>query len=554
MVDGITPSSDKQSSDSLEMVRTPATILLVDDEPAIVRALASELRMLSHTVHTASSGKEALQVLHAHTIDILVTDLRMPGMDGLELLSQAEAIHGELQTILLTGFGDMQNVIEALNRGAAGYMLKPPDLRELMIHIEGCMRKTALNRALKQKNEELEAEILRRKEAEEALMRAKAYTEGILASMADALIVTSPQGVIQTVNPPGCDMLEFMESELIGRHIDQLFMESEEAACLGASLELLMQQGSVSHTETLLTAKSGRNIPVFVSGAVMYDSDHLKIGIIFVAKDVTDYKQAQQALREKNAQLIHAGRLTAMGEMATGIAHELNQPLTIIRIAAQNLGYKIKGDVDVKAMSLTVSKQIMQQVDRSASIINHMRIFARGEVEEDNVELIDPSIPTLDALTFFQEQFRIREIELSVQIENTLPKICFSPNRFEQVIVNLLSNARYAVDKLKDFNLRSDLSDTKKVALRLFQDVDQGCLILDVEDNGIGMSKEEQERCWEPFFSTKEVGEGTGLGLYIIHGILKERDGTIRVQSLEGEGTLFQVRIPVASEHNGGVS
>jgi two-component system, sensor histidine kinase and response regulator len=154
-----------------------ATILLVDDEPAIIQALASELRLQSHNVFTASSGKDGLEIINNNNIDILITDLRMPGMDGLELLSQTAALNVEIQAIVLTGYGDMQNAVEALNRGASGYMLKPPDLKELSIHIEGCLKKSALNRELRQKNQELVDEIEKRRLAEISMKQSKEAAE-----------------------------------------------------------------------------------------------------------------------------------------------------------------------------------------------------------------------------------------------------------------------------------------------------------------------------------------------------------------------------------------
>ncbi|MBF0379972.1 MAG: response regulator [Magnetococcales bacterium] len=154
-----------------------ATILLVDDEPAIIQALASELRLQSHTVFTASSGKDGLEIINNNNIDILITDLRMPGMDGLELLSKVAELNSEIQAIVLTGYGDMQNAVEALNRGASGYMLKPPDLKELSIHIEGCLKKSALNRELRQKNKDLEDEIEKRRQAEISMKQSKEAAE-----------------------------------------------------------------------------------------------------------------------------------------------------------------------------------------------------------------------------------------------------------------------------------------------------------------------------------------------------------------------------------------
>jgi two-component system, sensor histidine kinase and response regulator len=178
------------------MVSMEATILLVDDEPAIIQALASELRLQSHIVYTASSGKDAIEIISNNTIDILITDLRMPGMDGLELLSQTSALNLDIQAIVLTGYGDMQNAVEALNRGASGYMLKPPDLKELSIHIEGCLRKSALNRELRQKNKELEEEIEKRRQAEISMKQAKEAAE--TASRAKSAFLANMSHEIRT--------------------------------------------------------------------------------------------------------------------------------------------------------------------------------------------------------------------------------------------------------------------------------------------------------------------------------------------------------------------
>ncbi|MBF0379974.1 MAG: response regulator [Magnetococcales bacterium] len=527
-------------------INAPVAILLVDDEATIVNALRSELSLQSHTVFTANSGKEALTLLEEQKIDILITDLNMPGMNGLELLTSASKIQDEIQTIVLTGFGDMKNAIEAVNRGAAGYMLKPPDLNELDKQITSCKKRIILGRTLKKRNEELELEVLKRTEAEQELQQAKVYTDTILASMADTLMVTTFDGMVMKVNRSASQLLRYSESEFLGCHVDQFCRQhvddDEEVFSLGAELKAMLPAGGFDNLEAVFIAKNGLEIPVLISASVMRDDRGEETGIIVAAKDITDYKQAQKELREKEAQLIHAGRLTAMGEMASGIAHELNQPLTIIRMAAQNFGYRMAEGMLGEEDSLQISDKIMKQVDRAASIINLMRTFVRSEGKDDDDVIVDPSIPTLDALTFFREQYRVHDIELVTEITEGLPKIAIHPNHYEQIVVNLLSNARYAVNKKGD----QQEEYKKQVIIKLsYIEEGAGSIILEVDDNGIGMSEEEQKRCWEPFFSTKEVGEGTGLGLYIIHSIIRERQGTIQMESVEGKGTKLTVQFPV---------
>ncbi|MDM8523595.1 ATP-binding protein [Desulfococcaceae bacterium HSG8] len=247
-------------------------------------------------------------------------------------------------------------------------------------------------------------------------------------------------------------------------------------------------------------------------------------------------KQTERKLREKQAQIVHAGRLTAMGEMATGIAHEINQPLAIIRIAADGLNSYFARQ-GIKGMEAKAAWKIVEQVNRAASIINNMRAFARADSEiSDQVNLAEP---VNRALSFFKEQFRIHDIVLTVSLAENLPKVRMNPQKFEQIVVNFLSNARYAVEK-KGENAGSEYQKTVRVDL--FHDTETDAVVFEVEDNGAGMSAEVRERCMEPFYTTKGVGEGTGLGLSIVHGITREFKMDISVDSVEGEGSTFRIR------------
>jgi signal transduction histidine kinase len=243
-------------------------------------------------------------------------------------------------------------------------------------------------------------------------------------------------------------------------------------------------------------------------------------------------RRTEEALQEKQAQVVHAGRLTAMGEMATGIAHEINQPLAIIRVAADGLN-KYFADHVGSTDEARAAQKIVSQVKRAAAIIDNMRAFVRNGIEE--AETIDIRDPVEKALSFFREQFRVHGIRLHVDLPNDPLMVRVNPNKFEQIIVNFLSNARYAVEE------KSPPGDDKKIFVRLISDVSSDTAILEVEDNGTGMSQEVLERCMEPFYTTKQVGEGTGLGLSIANGIAREFQMEIEVRNVEGQGSLFRV-------------
>ncbi|MBC8479559.1 MAG: GHKL domain-containing protein, partial [FCB group bacterium] len=245
-------------------------------------------------------------------------------------------------------------------------------------------------------------------------------------------------------------------------------------------------------------------------------------------------------LEEKQAQLIHSGRLASLGELAAGVAHELNQPLQIIMAQAEVLKIMMRKsnalDNDVKEDLDT----IIEEVSRASEIISHMRDFSRldykvsGEV--DLTESIEKS------LMFFRKQFKNHNIALTINYGDNLPGVELNPQRFEQVVVNFMSNARHAVNSRAG---TEEASYQKEISINLYESRDQNALIFEVKDNGTGMTEEEKNHCTDPFYTTKEVSEGTGLGLSIVNGIVKEFNGHLEIESKLDIGTTMRVVIPL---------
>ncbi|MCP4688470.1 MAG: hypothetical protein GY859_10485, partial [Desulfobacterales bacterium] len=251
-------------------------------------------------------------------------------------------------------------------------------------------------------------------------------------------------------------------------------------------------------------------------------------------------KRSEAMLREHQAQLVHAGRLSAMGEMATAIAHEINQPLAIIRLRADGLKAASAGSGPAESRMARAVEIIIDQVNRAAGIIKSMRTFSRAA--PDAVDSIDVAVAVNEGLSFFREQFRIHQIRLEISIPGDLPMVAVTQQKFEQIVVNFLSNARYAVEHKAE---TAGPDYEKEIRVRLFHDASANRVVFEVKDNGPGMSPEVKARCLEPFYTTKDVGEGTGLGLSITHGIVKEFNLGIDVESEEGEGSVFRVLAPV---------
>ncbi|MEN8809014.1 MAG: ATP-binding protein, partial [Desulfobacterales bacterium] len=254
--------------------------------------------------------------------------------------------------------------------------------------------------------------------------------------------------------------------------------------------------------------------------------------LLITTSDITKRLEAEQ-------QLIQASKMATLGEMATGIAHELNQPLSVIKTASSFFVRKISRGESLDHQILhSMLKKVDKNVDRAANIINHMRQFARkSDLSLDRVQVNDV---LKNAFDIFSQQLKVRGIEVVWDIDGTLPKILADPGRLEQVFINLLLNAR---DAIEEKNADRSESGEKKITLKTWRDGQQ--VIAEVRDTGGGIPKGIEDKLFEPFFTTKQVGKGTGLGLSISYGIVKDCGGDIKAVSRGDEGAIFYVTFPI---------
>lgn len=256
---------------------------------------------------------------------------------------------------------------------------------------------------------------------------------------------------------------------------------------------------------------------------------------LVTTSDITKRLLAEQ-------QLIQSSKMATLGEMSTGVAHELNQPLSVIKTASSFLYKKAKkGEaVDDETMK-TMACEIDSQVDRASKIINHMREFGRksGPVKE-KVQLNEA---LKRAFEIFSQQLKLREIEVVMDLQQDLPSVMADSNRLEQVFINLLINARDAIEA-KWWGYADPRSESKKIFLKT--SAKNGMAIVEIGDTGTGIPASIINKIFEPFFTTKQVGKGTGLGLSISYGIIQDYDGTIRVESRENEGSNFIIQFPIS--------
>jgi C4-dicarboxylate-specific signal transduction histidine kinase len=244
-------------------------------------------------------------------------------------------------------------------------------------------------------------------------------------------------------------------------------------------------------------------------------------------------QRREQELRDKQEQLVQAAKLATLGELTTGVAHELNNPLN-------NIGLFVGNAIDQIQMGLANSTQLlrelnstMQQVRKATEIISHLRTFGRAAPTSRQRLFIYEVIRR--ALSLMQEQMRDRQIDVRLDLGPENPMIIGNAIQLEQVFINIITNARDA------------LTDAAEKRIVISGRPNNTHVELTFEDSGPGIPAGMEKRIFDPFFTTKEVGKGTGLGLSIAYGIIKDHQGTISVSNRAGKGATFLVRFPLAA-------
>jgi PAS domain S-box-containing protein len=366
-----------------------------------------------------------------------------------------------------------------------------------------------------------------RKRAEVALQENEEKLAGILNSIPDMILVLDKDLNITWSNNSA---FELLGEDPVGKKCFEAF-DSDNQACEACNVQKCLENGPRDEHELELIKPDGSRIDLWCTASVAtWSEEGLPKSVIVIYRDITEKKQLQ-------AETARACQLASIGELAAGVAHEINNPINGIINCAQML-IDEKG---VPSEQIAISQRIMKAGSRIAMTVRNLLSFARDHEEEP--ELVSVQSILSDSLDLSEAQLRSDGIDLNVDLQDTIPAINVRTHQIQQVFMNIISNARYALNQKfpsanpqKALEINGDVIDTNgtKYARLIFHDY------------GIGIPDAVLDRICAPFFSTKPVGEGTGLGLSVSQAILSDHDARFTIDSTEGQYTKVIVELPVA--------
>ncbi len=344
-------------------------------------------------------------------------------------------------------------------------------------------------------------------------------------------ILDSKTFEILDMNQRAQDSYGYSRKELLGRPFLQIGEEDDEE--MAQALKNLTEDQSLLFTKRRHYRK-GRK-PFYVNINICFAKYGERNIIMVSTTDITE-------VVEKETQLIQAGKMTTLGVMAAGMAHEINQPLNVIQVCADFFLKMLKRGAKIDDEDLkTMANDIVANVERASGVIKHVRDFARqSELVHSKVNINDP---IKDVFKVLGHQLKVHDIDVQLDLDPDLPDIMAEHNRLEQVFINLVSNA---IDAMDEKSSQPGFQDSpKQLTIKSFVEEDRVTVL--VSDTGTGMSEEVKNKIIEPFFTTKKVGKGTGLGVSISYGIVKDYGGSIDIDSEIGQGTTFKLTFPAVN-------
>jgi len=486
-------------------------ILVVDDDQSILNMMDRMLSSMGYSAQLTPDPHEGLDHFSRNVFDIVFSDVNLPGIDGIEMLQRMRATDPTVVPIIMTARSDQETAIRAIECGARSFLRKPFTSEELGEKLETAQRERGhmidtrmLIGDLIQTRSDLEQRLV---EQDKRLTRSERYLTHLLDAAPFAILSADAKGRVLTCNNTGLHMYGYSHVEMLRRDLRDLFG----------------QLPTHEHEKCNHVRKDGTTLPVLIHQRDIVDERLRTIAHLYVVEDQTARTQLEN-------QLLHAQRLSTLGEMAPRIAHEFKVPLQVVS------GY---GELALEWLQRELPEQAKESIEHILPATRQMadmvyQIEHLGKPVDFREEILDLRDVCSETLIYLNPLGVIKYVNVVCDFPDELPLINGDSPQIHQLLRNLIINACHAMEG----------TPQRDLILKLTSDDDR--IEFCVQDTGTGIKSDDLAQIFNPFFTTKPNGKGTGLGLPIVKTIVERHGGTVEVDSERGVGTCIRMSFPIA--------
>jgi PAS domain S-box-containing protein len=493
------------------MATTKGYILVVDDEEIIRSGCREILEMSDYAVDEAENGMAALKKIKENDYDIILTDIMMPEMDGMQLLDEINQLGKEVVIIVITGYATLENAINAGRKGAYDYLPKPFNPDELLAKIERGMDYRDHLREVQRLREDRDRNMLE-------CSNERARTLTIINSMSEGVIAINRQSQVVLLNPMASKIMRLSEGHALGRTVEEIIRNPDLKKSIVDSIQEVQEE--LITTRLQFDTVFGRAIEASITPII--DENKECIGAVAVLIDVTEEKKIEKM----------------KSDFMSYVAHELKAPLGAIEGYLNLIVDGITADKPE-----TEREMIVKSRDRAHSLIaliNDLLDLSRADRKKSLKEMRALDIGELvkETIDFYQNRADAKSQKIEIKIDENLPPIQGNKEDLSRLFANLISNAIKYTPAEGTVTISAQRTNSH--------------VRVDVVDTGIGISKEAQKNIFDEFYRAQNALDkkitGTGLGLSIAKKIAEDHRGYIDVQSEENIGSTFRVTLPIIKD------
>ena len=499
-------------------------ILVIDDEESTRELLKLSLEADGYEVRVAEDGYRGLEIFEEFKPEIVLTDIKMPGLDGIEVLQRLKETGEDVEVIVITGHGEMNLAIKALQLEASDFINKPISDLALSVALKRAKEKIWMRRKLNEYVRNLEEKL---KDAVEEINKRHDFEHKLIETSIDGIIANDRKGNILIFNEGASRIYGYTKEEAIHQlHVTKLYPEGEAKRI---KKKIYSDEyggpGRLVNYETTAVTKDNRLVPILLSATLIYE-DGTEVATVGYFKDLSEIKKLQQ-------ELVQRERMAAIGEAMSEVAHGVKNILYGMKLGAYMVDKGMNsGNLEKAQKGWSLVKK---NIDRISRLSLDMLSYAKKDTKERKNVCLNDVIEEICELV--KQRMEKEGITLIKNLQEGLPELHLDLESIHACILNLVTNA---IEAFPDSKLERKI----EIRTRL---VPGEHVCIDVIDNGRGITDEIKKKIFSPLFTTKGA-HGTGLGLAIAEKIVKEHGGFIEVKSRLNEGSHFTVFLPINSK------